>query len=66
MEKCSPAEDFIGYKTLANCEIRLKYCLKVLHLLKIIHKDIKPSNIMYSKSIKDFVLCDFGLSQSVG
>ncbi len=37
----------------------------MLHLLQIIHKDIKPANILYSVYYKKVVLCDYGISHTV-
>lgn len=39
--------------------------LKVLHSLKMVHKDIKPDNILYSETMKRFVFTDFGLTHAV-
>lgn len=36
-----------------------------MHLLRFVHRDIKPDNIVFSPSQKDAVLCDFGISQPV-
>lgn len=36
--------------------------LKVLHNHGIVHKDIKPSNIMWNDNGKDIVIIDFGIS----
>jgi serine/threonine protein kinase len=36
-----------------------------MHILQIIHKDIKPANIIFSKSYNKLVLCDFGISHTV-
>ena len=36
-----------------------------MHLLQIVHLDIKPSNIMFSNSLNKFLLIDFGLSKFV-
>jgi serine/threonine protein kinase len=44
---------------------RLEYCMRVMHLLHIVHKDIKRENILYSRSICDYVLSDFGLAQVI-
>lgn len=41
------------------------FCLRVLHKLKLVHKDIKPVNIMFSETYKDYVLLDFGLAHVV-
>jgi serine/threonine protein kinase len=36
-----------------------------MHILQIIHKDIKPPNILYSYEHKKAVFCDFGISHTV-
>lgn len=41
------------------------YCLRVMHSLRLVHKDVKPSNILFSPSVGDFVLLDFGVSTYV-
>jgi serine/threonine protein kinase len=43
----------------------MKFCLRLLHRFKIIHKDIKPENILYSNCYKNYVLSDFGISHSI-
>lgn len=40
---------------------RLSTCLNLLHGLGIVHRDIKPDNILYFKDYR-LVLCDFGFS----
>jgi serine/threonine protein kinase len=36
-----------------------------MHLLQIIHKDIKPANILYSLTYNKVVLIDYGISHTV-
>jgi serine/threonine protein kinase len=36
-----------------------------MHCLHIVHKDIKPANILWSIKYSQFVLCDFGVSDFV-
>ena len=36
-----------------------------MHKFKIIHKDIKPANMLYSNKYKKYVLTDFGLSHAI-
>ena len=40
--------------------------LRVLHINGIIHKDLKPSNIMLCDNEKDIVIIDFGISSVKG
>lgn len=48
-----------------SLQLQLLQNLKVLHSLKIVHKDIKPENILYSESLSRFVFADFGISHAV-
>jgi serine/threonine protein kinase len=36
-----------------------------MHHNSLIHKDVKPQNILWSDSKGDYVLCDFGLSSYI-
>jgi serine/threonine protein kinase len=36
-----------------------------MHSYNLVHKDIKPANILYSKGVDDFILLDFGLSHAI-
>jgi tRNA A-37 threonylcarbamoyl transferase component Bud32 len=46
-------------------ESGLKKALKKLHLLQIIHYDIKLDNICYSYERDLYILIDFGLSKLI-
>lgn len=64
MERCQ----FVNLRKLpsmSNFKERLDFCVQSLHRLQIIHKDIKPDNIMFSKAWNDYVLVDFGISEAV-
>jgi serine/threonine protein kinase len=39
--------------------------LHFMHSLKIIHGDIKPSNIMWSPKFNKLVFIDFGLTKTI-
>lgn len=39
--------------------------LKMLHALRIMHKDIKPENILYSWRFRCYVFCDFGIAEYI-
>ena len=34
-----------------------------MHMLQIVHRDIKPGNLMYSKTFKRNVFIDFGCTE---
>ena len=38
---------------------------KKLHMMKIIHKDVKKSNTLYYPTFKYYVLSDFGLTHKI-
>ncbi|KAK0086165.1 hypothetical protein PV325_003670 [Microctonus aethiopoides] len=41
----------------------LLIALRKVHLFNIIHRDVKPSNFLYDRRNKKYLLVDFGLSQ---
>ena len=65
MEKCLPLDSLPEPIPLEAIERRLKKCMRMMHLLQIINKDIKPQNILYSPSKKNLVFCDFGISSPI-
>ena len=44
---------------------KLKEKLYKLHLLQIVHMDVKPNNICFSPSMNELVFIDFGLSNII-
>lgn len=46
-------------------DLNLKLCISLLHRVKFVHNDIKPSNILYSPSLNKLVLTDFGLTHPI-
>lgn len=62
MEACEPITNI---KMKPYVEEELKRALKRLHLLQIIHFDIKMENVCYSYARKCFIFIDFGLSKIV-
>jgi serine/threonine protein kinase len=65
LEKCEPLGTPILVEYGQYLESDIIECLKVSHSKGIVHRDIKPPNILWSKQWQKFVLCDFGLSISV-
>ena len=62
MELCQPLTRRDGY---SSSEQDLKMGLAKLHAFKMVHKDIKPSNIVFSPTLMKNVFADFGLAHSV-
>ena len=50
-------------RTVQKIGRQLISAIKYLHQNKIIHQDLKPSNIMFSKDLKTVKIIDMGLSK---
>ncbi|XP_034935324.1 cell division cycle 7-related protein kinase [Chelonus insularis] len=58
--------DYVGSmdKTELKYYMRaLLIALRKVHLFNIIHRDVKPSNFLYDRRTKKYLLVDFGLAQ---
>ncbi|XP_020800745.1 cell division cycle 7-related protein kinase [Drosophila serrata] len=58
------------YKVLSVQEVRdymrnLLIALRHVHKFNVIHRDVKPSNILFNRRTGKFLLCDFGLAQRI-
>jgi serine/threonine protein kinase len=65
LEKCESVSNSLLLKHGQQFERDLKECLRVLHSVGIVHRDIKSNNILWSARLNRFVLCDFGLSDII-
>jgi serine/threonine protein kinase len=65
LEKCEPVSNPLLSKYGQQFERDLKECLRVLHCIGIVHRDIKCDNILWNARLDRFVLCDFGLSDGI-
>lgn len=36
-----------------------------MHLLGLVHKDIKPTIILHCQSLGNYVFCDYGVSEAI-
>jgi len=62
MEACESIEYRPAGLTFEDMGERLKESLFTFHRFHLIHKDIKPRNIVYSPYHSHYVFCDFGIS----
>lgn len=46
-------------------EENMIFKMRLMHSLKLVHRDIKPYNIVYSKNKNEFFFIDFGFAHSV-
>ncbi|XP_017067920.1 cell division cycle 7-related protein kinase [Drosophila eugracilis] len=58
------------YRSLSLQEVRdylrnLLIALRHVHKFNVIHRDVKPSNILYNRRTGKLLLCDFGLAQRI-
>ena len=51
------------YVSRSSAEI--SQCLFDMHMLRVVHRDVKPTNIMFSKAFGKTVFIDFGCSEGV-
>ena len=64
MELCEPIRKNSNIP-LERLETDLFNCMRTLHSARLVHRDIKPDNILYSPSRRRFVFADFGLAHPV-
>jgi serine/threonine protein kinase len=62
MEVC---EEICGKYFNLNSQLDLKALLRRIHLLNVVHLDIKPSNLMFSKISNKIIFIDYGLSEII-
>ncbi|SPP79025.1 cell division cycle 7-related protein kinase [Drosophila guanche] len=56
----------MGVQEVRNYMRNLLIALRHVHKFSVIHRDVKPSNILYNRRTGKFLLCDFGLAQKIG
>ncbi|XP_002014911.2 cell division cycle 7-related protein kinase [Drosophila persimilis] len=55
----------MGLQEVRNYMRNLLIALRHVHKFSVIHRDVKPSNILYNRRTGKFLLCDFGLAQKI-
>uniref|UniRef100_A0A1A9WVM7 non-specific serine/threonine protein kinase n=1 Tax=Glossina brevipalpis TaxID=37001 RepID=A0A1A9WVM7_9MUSC len=60
--------DFYNKMDVAEVQFYLKnllIALRHVHKFNVIHRDVKPSNFLYNRRKRQFLLVDFGLAQQI-
>nr|XP_060629894.1 cell division cycle 7-related protein kinase [Anolis sagrei ordinatus] len=53
----------LSFEEVRDYMYNLLKALKRIHHFGIIHRDVKPSNFLYNRQLKQYALVDFGLAQ---
>ncbi|MEE6494546.1 hypothetical protein FKM82_001784 [Ascaphus truei] len=53
----------LSFEETKEYMFNLLKALQRIHHFGIVHRDVKPSNFLYNRSLKQFALVDFGLAQ---
>ena len=57
--------DNVQMENVINIGIQLTKILQEIHKMGIVHRDIKPQNIVFDKDCKNIFLIDFGFSKKI-
>lgn len=64
MEQCDGVESLDPYE-MAEATEKLRRRLSVMHSLGLVHRDIKPDNVVCSRTSNELLFCDFGETMSL-
>nr|XP_020662813.1 cell division cycle 7-related protein kinase isoform X1 [Pogona vitticeps] len=53
----------LSFEEVRDYMFNLLKALKRIHHFGIVHRDVKPSNFLYNRQLKEYALVDFGLAQ---
>jgi serine/threonine protein kinase len=65
MRKLIKSQKFLNIDQVKKITYELFCAVKYMHSASVLHRDLKPGNILLSEDLSEVKICDFGLARSI-